>query len=73
MRGTGNAGTTGPELTHLASRRTMAAGILPLDRDTLAAWIRDPAALKPGALMPAFPDLKDDAMQPLLDFLTGLK
>ena len=51
----------------------MAAGILPLDRDTLAAWIRDPAALKPGALMPAFPDLKDDAMQPLLDFLTGLK
>ena len=29
--------------------------------------------MKPGALMPAYPDLKDDAMQPLLDFLTGLK
>lgn len=73
VRGTGNAGTTGPDLTHLASRRTMAAGILPLDRETLAAWIRDPDAMKPGALMPAYPDLKDDAMQPLLDFLTGLK
>ncbi|MGV3593069.1 MAG: cytochrome c oxidase subunit II [Gammaproteobacteria bacterium] len=55
IRGTSAGGTSGPDLTHIASRRTLAAGTLPLDRDTLAAWIRDPQHYKPGVHMPPAP------------------
>lgn len=44
----------GPDLTHLGTRLTLAAGILPPSVEALAAFIRDPAAIKPGALMPPF-------------------
>lgn len=73
IRGTQAAGTAGPDLTHFASRHMMAAGVLPQDRAALRAWVRDPDTLKPGALMPAYPDLPDDRMEPLLDFLAGLE
>jgi cytochrome c oxidase subunit 2 len=53
VRGTGAAGGFGPDLTHLMSRDTLAAGAVPLTRETLDAWIADPDHLKPGALMPA--------------------
>lgn len=43
----------GPDLTHFARRRTLAAGILENNADNLAAWIDDPQAIKPGALMPS--------------------
>jgi len=42
---------TAPDLTHLASRTTLAAGALPNRRDTLAAWIADPQHFKPGTKM----------------------
>ena len=44
--------THGPDLTHLASRRTIAAGTLPNTRGNLAGWIVDPQRIKPGAHMP---------------------
>lgn len=46
-----------PDLTHLASRHTLAAGTLPNIRDTLARWLADPQALKSGNLCPACPCL----------------
>jgi cytochrome c oxidase subunit II len=45
-------GGVGPDLTHLGSRRTLAAGQLPNDVDSLMRWVADPKALKPGATMP---------------------
>ena len=52
VRGTVAAGTFGPDLTHLASRDTIAAGSVPLTQANLRAFVDDPAAFKPGALMP---------------------
>ncbi len=45
-------GQIGPDLTHVASRGTIAAGLYPNTPGMLAAWIRDPPARKPGTLMP---------------------
>lgn len=41
-----------PDLAHLASRTTLAAGALPASRDDLARWLADPQRYKPGVLMP---------------------
>ena len=48
-------GTTGPDLTHVGSRKTIAAGLLETTRGSLAAWIADPQTLKPGNNMPMVP------------------
>ena len=48
MRGTAAAGATGPDLTHVGSRRTIAAGVFETTRGSLAAWIADPQTIKPG-------------------------
>ncbi|MDQ6679797.1 MAG: cytochrome c oxidase subunit II [Pseudomonadota bacterium] len=53
VRGTAAGGILGPDLTHLMSRRTIAAGLLPNTPGNLAAWIADSQALKPGSRMPA--------------------
>ncbi|HYP87258.1 MAG TPA: c-type cytochrome, partial [Polyangiaceae bacterium] len=55
IAGTRALGGVGPDLTHFASRATLAAGSAPNDREALARWLRAPAALKPGAQMPAVP------------------
>ena len=55
VRGTPAGGILGPDLTHLMSRRTIAAGLLPNTTGNLAAWIADPQALKPGSRMPTLP------------------
>jgi cytochrome c oxidase subunit 2 len=71
------AGTTanaklGPDLTHLASRRTIAAGMFPNNRGHLGGWIADPQSLKPGVNMPANA-LPPDELQALLAYLETLK
>jgi cytochrome c oxidase subunit 2 len=71
------AGTTanaklGPDLTHLASRRSIAAGMFPNNRGHLAGWIADPQSLKPGVNMPANALAPDD-LQALLAYLETLK
>jgi cytochrome c oxidase subunit II len=45
-------GGLGPDLTHLASRRTIAAGVANNDTATLERWIANPQALKQGTTMP---------------------
>ncbi len=52
VRGTPAGGTLGPDLTHVASRRTIGAGLLQTTRGSFAAWIADPQTLKPGNTMP---------------------
>lgn len=52
VRGTEAGGTVGPDLTHLMSRRTIAAGAAPNNAGMLAAWIANPQAIKPGTRMP---------------------
>jgi cytochrome c oxidase subunit 2 len=52
VRGTRAGAVSGPDLTHLMSRRALAAGTLPNTPGSLAGWIQDPQDLKPGSLMP---------------------
>ncbi|HWG68890.1 MAG TPA: cytochrome c oxidase subunit II [Steroidobacteraceae bacterium] len=52
IRGSDAAGILGPDLSHLMSRRTLAAGVLANTPGNLAGWIADPQGLKPGAQMP---------------------
>jgi cytochrome c oxidase subunit 2 len=70
--GTAAKGRLGPDLTHLASRRTIAAGMFPNNGAHLAGWIADPQALKPGANMPATA-LAADELQALLAYLGSLQ
>jgi cytochrome c oxidase subunit II len=72
VRGTGARGLVGPDLTHLASRRTLAAATLPNRRGQLAGWIVDPRAIKPGTHMPAT-ELEPRDLTALLDYLQGLR
>jgi cytochrome c oxidase subunit II len=53
IRGTSAGGRVAPDLTHLASRRMLAAGTLPNTPGALAGWIIDPQHLEPGNKMPA--------------------
>jgi cytochrome c oxidase subunit II len=70
--GTPANGRTGPDLTHVASRRTLAAGTLPNTRAQLRAWIVDPQRFKPGVNMPANP-LTAEELEALLDYLETLR
>jgi cytochrome c oxidase subunit 2 len=72
IAGTPAGSRIGPDLTHLASRQTIAAGTLPNTRGTLAGWILDPQAFKPGTKMPAT-QLRSEDLQALLSYLESLK
>ncbi len=52
LRGTSASGTVGPDLTHLATRRMLAAATIPNTPAELERWILDPQAIKPGNRMP---------------------
>jgi cytochrome c oxidase subunit 2 len=70
--GTPAGSRVGPDLTHLASRRTIAAGTLPNSRGNLAGWILNPQKIKPGTRMPPN-QLKPADLQALLAYLETLK
>jgi cytochrome c oxidase subunit 2 len=72
IQGTSAGGKLGPDLTHLASRQTIAAGMFPNNRGHLGGWIADPQSLKPGVNMPANA-LEPDDLQALLAYLETLK
>jgi cytochrome c oxidase subunit 2 len=72
VRGTTAAASFGPDLTHLASRRMIAAGTLPNTPTDLARWIADPQRIKPGSHMPATPFTPDD-LRALVAYLGGLR
>lgn len=71
IRGTTAGSHVGPDLTHLASRRTIAAGTLPNSRGNLAGWILDSQRIKPGNRMPPN-NLSGDDLNALLTYLQTL-
>ena len=70
--GTQAHATVGPDLTHLKSRETIAAGTLANTRANLLSWIANPGMLKPGTLMPAVP-LTGAQQAALVDYLETLR
>jgi cytochrome c oxidase subunit 2 len=71
IQGTDAGGQTGPNLTHFASRRTLAASSLPNDSEHLIAWLHDTQAVKPGAHMPTIA-LDPDEQAALVAYLRSL-
>ena len=72
VRGTPAQGTYAPDLTHLMSRATIAAGMVTATAGSLGRWIEDPQTVKPGCLMPAF-GLDDRDRARLVDYLLTLR
>lgn len=72
IRGTPAFATMGPDLTHLASRVSLAAGTLPNTRGHLAGWISDPQGIKPGNQMPNV-DLEAHELLALVAYLEILQ
>lgn len=64
--------TLGPDLTHLAGRPALAAGMLINNKGNLAGWISNATAIKPGAQMPPN-QMTGDQMQDLLAYLESLR
>ncbi len=72
IRGTSAGSRVGPDLTHLASRKTIAAGLLPNTIGNLGGWIMNAQALKPGCRMPPN-QMSGSDLQDLLAYLETLK
>ena len=72
IRGTDAGGQIAPDLTHVASRRTLGAGTLPNSSQHLAQWIRDSQESKPGNQMPPNA-LQADELASLLTYLGTLR
>jgi cytochrome c oxidase subunit 2 len=72
VRGTPAQGNYAPDLTHLMSRQTLAAGLLPNTTENLRHWVADPQTLKPGCLMPAF-GLGDEEREEIVRYLLTLR
>jgi cytochrome c oxidase subunit 2 len=72
VSGTAAAGKFGPDLTHLMSRDTIGAGIVPNTPANLRRWIQDPGAFKPGCLMPAM-GLSDSQLDAVTAYMETLR
>jgi cytochrome c oxidase subunit 2 len=71
VAGTAATGRFGPDLTHLASRDTIASGAVQNTPENLRKWIDDPASMKPGALMPSM-HLNQHDLDAITAYLTTL-
>ena len=71
VAGTPADGRFGPDLTHLMSRATIAAGAAENTRDNLRLWIQNPSAIKPGSLMPAM-KLSDADLDAVVSYMETL-
>jgi cytochrome c oxidase subunit 2 len=72
VAGTVATGRFGPDLTHLASRETIAAGAIQNTPENLRKWVGDPNTMKPGSLMPAM-HLNDHDLNAITAYLTQLR
>ena len=68
----GAAGRLGPDLTHLMSRATIAAGRLPNNTGSLSGWVANAQAIKPGTRMPRM-DLSPEDLHAVVSYLQTLK
>ena len=72
VSGTPAGGRVGPDLSHLAGRRTIAAGTRTNVKGNLMGWILDPQGIKPGVQMPPTA-LPADDLQALVAYLETLR
>ncbi|MGO4831762.1 cytochrome c oxidase subunit II [Rhizobiaceae sp. 2RAB30] len=73
IAGTEAQGLVGPDLSHLGSRETVAAGILPNTTEAITRFIAQPEELKPGSEMPGFGMLPRDEIEQMAAYLKGLR
>jgi len=73
VRGTPAQGGVAPDLTHVGSRLTIAAGTLPNTLGNLEAWIANAQALKPGAQMPPITGYSGEQLRALAEYVSSLK
>jgi cytochrome c oxidase subunit 2 len=73
VRGTGANGSLGPDLTHVGSRLTLAAGILPNNPGTIASWVSASQQIKPGNLMPSMSVFSGDELRAVAAYLHALQ
>src|SRR6266478_4271138 len=73
IRGVTGADTrVAPDLTHVASRRQLGAGILENTPANMRRWLKNPQHIKPGALMPDF-NFTDQELDELGEYLEALR
>jgi cytochrome c oxidase subunit 2 len=73
VRGTPADGVVGPDLTHVGSRLSLGAGILPNEPEAFLRWIAHTEEVKPGVLMPTFGMLPLEDLRALAAYLDGLE
>jgi cytochrome c oxidase subunit 2 len=73
IRGHTEGAAIGPDLTHFGSRLSVGAGTLPMTRDTISRFIRNPVSVKPGALMPSFKDMPSKDAEAISNYLAELR
>ena len=73
IRGTAAVGRLGPDLTHVGSRNSLAAGTLGNHVGTMAGWIAGTQDLKPGSLMPSSSSLTGPELRALSAWLESLE
>lgn len=73
IAGTSAQGVSGPDLSHVGSRRSLGAGILPNTRGTLIGWIGDSQSIKPNNRMPAYRSLPGADLQALAAYMESLR
>jgi cytochrome c oxidase subunit 2 len=73
IAGTEANGLAGPDLTHVGSRRTLGAGILPNNRGTMMGWIANSQAIKPNNRMPPYTMLSGEELAALASYLEAQK
>jgi cytochrome c oxidase subunit 2 len=73
IAGTDAQGLSGPDLTHVGSRRSLGAGILPNTRGTLIGWIGDSQSIKPNNRMPAYRSLPAAELNALAAYMESLR
>jgi cytochrome c oxidase subunit 2 len=72
IRGTAAQGKVGPDLTHIGSRSSLGAGVIANSYGSLAGWVANPQALKPGNRMPPS-YVKAEDYHPLITYLMSLE
>jgi cytochrome c oxidase subunit II len=72
VAGTAANGRFGPDLTHLMSRETLGAGVVPNTPENLRRWIRRPDDFKPGSLMPPM-GLTEQQLDAVTTYLASLR
>jgi cytochrome c oxidase subunit 2 len=73
IRGVAETARLGPDLTHVGGRTHIGAGLLRTHQRTLAGWIADPQAVKPGVFMPAAAGIDGDTLRALAAYLEHLQ